>query len=116
MRNKKGDKHYLVIVEHKKRVQFRELEKLLCEKNLSFASPDRLMRYLGLTPGSVSAFGLINDAEKSVIVVIDKDLFACDAINLHPNINTAITISTGDFKKFLHWRGNEVRICEIKIS
>ena len=75
------------------------------------------MRYLGLTPGSVSVFGLMNDSEKFVIVVIDKELFASDTVNLHPNIHTrTLTISTEDFKKFLRWRGNEIRVCEIKTS
>ena len=61
LRNKKGTIHYLVILEHRKQADLKRLVDRLGDDRLSFASPERLMTHLGLTPGSVSPFGLIND-------------------------------------------------------
>ena len=80
------------------------------DDRLSFGSPDRLMAKLGLTPGSVSPFGLINNADGSVRVVIDADLKGKDRLIFHPNINTAsIVVSWDDLEKFLRDAVNPVR-------
>lgn len=114
LRNKKGDKHYLVVLEASKRIKIKELELSLNEKDLSFASPDRLMKYLHLTPGSVSPFGLINDVDKAVCVIVDNDLMKLKKQGYHPNINTAtLVISTDDFKKFLDWTGNKIAYLDL---
>src|SRR3989338_6525197 len=113
LRNKKGDKYYLVIVESDKKVDLQGLAKKLPEKKLAFASPERLLNVLGLTPGSVTPFGLINDENKQVTVVIDEDLWKYDTLNYHPNVNTAtLGISRDDFKKFLDFCGNGVKFAE----
>jgi len=110
VRNKKGNRHYLVILESRKRAHLRELNNQLGEDRLSFASPERLKRYLGLEPGAVSPFGLINDTDKVVQVVLDKDIMEAEWVNFHPNVNTAtVTIASQDFKKYLEWRGNPLR-------
>jgi Ala-tRNA(Pro) deacylase len=73
------------------------------------------MRYLGLETGAVSAFGLINDKENHVKVVIDEDLKKAAAVNFHPNVNTATAgISFPDFERFLAWCGNTVRYLPFK--
>lgn len=108
LRNKKGDAHYLVIAESTRKVDLKALAEKLGESKLSFASPDRMMKHLGLTPGSVSPFGLINDGDKSVRVIVDKNLFDHEKVGFHPNINTAtLVIGTKDFRKFLDWTGNQ---------
>jgi len=110
LRNKKGNRHYLVILLSRKQADLRELNGKLNEDRLSFASPERLQKYLGLEPGSVSPFGLINDSRKEVIVVIDQDLRQEERVNFHPNVNTStIGISTADFERFLAWSGQTVR-------
>jgi len=110
LRNKKGNRHYLVILEASKVADLKSLNKLLGEDRLSFASENRLMKYLGLETGAVSVFGLINDKENHVKVVIDDDLKKADAVNFHPNVNTAtVGISFPDFEKFVAWCGNPVR-------
>ena len=110
LRNKKGNRHYLVILEAAKVADLKSLNKLLGEDRLSFASEKRLMRYLGLETGAVSAFGLINDSENLVQVVIDEDLKKAEAVNFHPNVNTAtVGISFPDFEKFISWSGNTAR-------
>lgn len=114
LRNRKGNKHYLVTIEENKKLNMKKLEEKLSEKNLSFASEKRMIKYLDLTPGSVSIFGLINDIEKEIIVILDNDLLNEKYINFHPNDNTAtITISIDDFNKFLDWSGNEVNKIDI---
>ncbi len=114
VRNKKGKRHYLVILESRKRADLRELNIQLGEDRLSFASPERLKRYLGLEPGAVSPFGLINDKDKVVQVVLDKDLKEAKWVSFHPNINNAtVTITFKDFEKYLEWRGNPLRTLPI---
>ncbi len=110
LRNKKGKNHYLVVVESTKRVDLKSLTRRIGEDRLSFASPERLMRYLGLEPGAVSPFGLINDLEKAVLVIVDQDLKEATLVNFHPNVNTAtVGISFADFQKFLAHCGNSIR-------
>ncbi len=110
LRNKKGNRHYLVVIESAKRADLKALEKQLGEDRLSFASPERLMRFLGLDTGAVSPFGLLNDSQKEVRVIIDQDLQEAETVNFHPNVNTAtIGLSFSDFQKFLSFCGQPVR-------
>jgi len=110
LRNKKGTRHYLVVVEHTKAVDLARLARTLGDDRLSFASPERLMAHLGLAPGAVSPFGLINDRTRSVQVVVDADLRLASHVAFHPNVNTAtLRISTADFERFLAWCGQPVR-------
>jgi hypothetical protein len=74
------------------------------------ASPERLMRFLHLTPGAVSPFGLIHDSAREVIVVLDSDLPGTERIGFHPNVNTAtMTLATDEFLRFLAAKGNVVK-------
>jgi Ala-tRNA(Pro) deacylase len=110
LRNRKGNRHYLVVLQHARKVHLKAIEAWVADDRLSFASPDRLMRYLGLLPGSVSPFGLVNDSDRVVQVLLDGDLKAAAVVGFHPNVNTAtITLSFRDFERFLAWRGNVVR-------
>lgn len=116
LRNKKGDRHYLVVLEISKRADLRDLVKLVGDDRLSFGSPERLMAELGLTPGSVSPFGLLNDPDGSVRVLLDRDLRGADRLIFHPNINTAsVVVSWADLEKFLATRSNVVRVVGIGV-
>jgi len=113
LRNNKGSRHYLVIAEASRRVDLKALTRTLGEDRLSFASAERLKRYLGLEAGSVSPFGLIYDKGKDVWVVVDAGLKAAEYVNFHPNVNTAtLEISFGDFERFLARCGNRVEYVE----
>ncbi|MEZ5081938.1 MAG: prolyl-tRNA synthetase associated domain-containing protein [Bacteroidales bacterium] len=106
-RNHKGNRHYLVILEHTQDLDIHDLEKRLKQGKLSFASPKRMMKYLGVTPGSVTPFGLINDKENHVHLFLDENLKKSTTISFHPCINTAsLVISFEDFEKFLSFSGN----------
>jgi Ala-tRNA(Pro) deacylase len=102
LRNQKATRHYLVIVRHPKRADLRGIAGQLGDGKLSFASPERLMTHLGVTPGSVSPFGLIHDRNQAVRVAIDRDLKSADRVSFHPNVNTVtVTLARSDFEKFL---------------
>ena len=116
-RNHKGNRHYLVILEHSQALDIHDLEKRLKQGKISFASDQRMMKYLGLTPGSVSIFGLINDTENHVHVFLDENLKKAKRISFHPNINTAsLIISMKDFEKFLQWSGNSYEFLELGLE
>lgn len=113
-RNHKGNRHYLVILEHTQALAIHDLEKRLKQGKLSFASTKRMLKYLGLSPGSVSPFGLINDKENHVHVYIDENLKKSEKISFHPNINTAsLVIAYKDFERFLEWTGNGFEYLEL---
>jgi Ala-tRNA(Pro) deacylase len=114
LRNQKGSRHYLVIIEHSKRADLRKVADQIGDGKLSFGSPERLMTHLGLTPGSVSPFGLINDTAHAVRVVIDRDLKAAERLSFHPNINTVtLTIASADFQRFLEACGNPLQYATV---
>lgn len=114
VRNQKGDRHYLIILENSKKADLGRLADQIGSGKLSFASEKRLAKYLGLKPGSVSPFGLINDSGKEVMVVVDKDLESMGEVSFHPNINTAtLTVSYKDFVKYLDWCKNKVVYVQI---
>ncbi|MFH1161403.1 MAG: prolyl-tRNA synthetase associated domain-containing protein [bacterium] len=106
-RNHKGDRHYMVIIEHTHDLSIRDLEQRLKQGKLTFASDQRMMKYLSVTPGSVSPFGLIHDTSHHIHLFIDNNLRNYDRISFHPCINTAsLVIRYVDFEKFLTWSGN----------
>jgi Ala-tRNA(Pro) deacylase len=114
LRNKKGNTHYLVVAGVHKTVDLRALTLALDEDRLSFGSPERLKTQLGLAPGSVSPFGLINDHRHAVRVVLDADLESAARVGFHPNINTAtIVLAWSDFRRFLAACGNSVRVLRL---
>lgn len=106
-RNHKGNRHYLVIFDHRRKLNIRDLEQRLKQGKISFASPKRMERYLGLSGGSVSAFGILNDQEHHVHLFIDEHLRQAKRISFHPNENTATFVITfASFIKFLESCGN----------
>ena len=106
-RNHKGNKHYLVIFEHSHNILINDLEVRLKQGKLTFASEQRLQKYLGLSPGSVSPFGLIHDKSHHVHVFLDENLEKSEKISFHPNLNTAsLIIRYKDFRRYLQWTGN----------
>jgi Ala-tRNA(Pro) deacylase len=114
LRNKRGQRHYLVVIPHDKEVDLAMVREVVQDSKLGFAQEDRLMKYLGLKPGSVSMLGLINDENQEVGVVIDNEVWKSELICVHPNVNTAtLEISRDDLQRFLDWRGNQVFFCDL---
>ena len=130
-RNHKGNRHYLVIFECHKELDIHSLEKSLHQGKLSFASAERMDRCLGVQPGSVSLFGLIQDMDLAtkegvmqkelfenghrVKLYLDADLKDAERLSWHPCDNTASTvISNAYFHRFLEIWGGEVEWLEIE--
>ena len=106
-RNHKGNQHYLVILNCDSMMDIHDIEKRLHQGKLSFASEHRLEKYLGVKPGSVTPFGLINDIEHHVIVFLDSTLQNAERLSFHPCINTAsLMVKRTDLLKFLDHCGN----------
>ena len=104
----KGNRHYLVLLDCDQNMDIHAIEKQLHQGKLSFASEPRLMKYLGVQPGSVTPFGLINDVEHHVHVFIDSKLKDADKLSFHPCINTAsLMVPRTDFLRFLDYMQNE---------
>lgn len=114
LRNRPGERHYLVVTEESKKTNLKSLARELGETKLSLASPRRLQKYLDLEPGAVSPFGLINDHNREVEVLLDQDLLKETYINFHPNVNTAtVTLTVDDFWRFLKECGNQIYQVEL---
>lgn len=114
LRDRKARRHILVTVGAAKNVDIKGLEEVLDAKGMSFASPERLMEYLGLTPGSVTILAALNDREGRVEVVVDEELWRCDAMQCHPLVNTStLVISRNGLERFLSLTGHTPRIVKI---
>ena len=108
LRDGPGKKHFLVVVPGDKRVNLKSLAGLLGVKRLSFGSPQRLEKHLGVAPGSVSLLAIANDAARAVKVFIDAALWAADAFQFHPLVNTATLVIPKDgIVRFLDAAGHE---------
>ncbi len=114
LRDSKGINHFLVVVPEEKPVDLKALQTQLESSRLSFASPERLMKYLGLIPGAVTPLGILNDVDLAVTVVLDQALVGQSRLGVHPNVNTAtIWISYDDLVKVIARHGNEIRVVEV---
>jgi Ala-tRNA(Pro) deacylase len=90
-------------------LKLNQLHKLIGTRRLSFASAELMVDLLGVTPGSVTAFALINDKAGKVRFIVDAALMKHDPINFHPLINTGTTaISRNDFRKFVAATGHDL--------
>lgn len=113
-RNHKGNRHYLVVFDCDQQMAIHDLEHRLHQGKLSFASEQRMDRYLGLRPGSVSPFGLINDTENHVHLFLDSTLKDQPSLSFHPNDNTAtVVISREAFQRFLDICGNSYEYIDL---
>lgn len=111
LRDKKGRRHFLVTVADEKTVDVKALGIMLGVGNLSFASPERLQKYLGLTPGAVSILGVVNDTQHAVEVLVDEHVWKAQAVRCHPLVNTStLVISLADIRRFLAITGHPARV------
>ena len=111
--DKRSNQHFLVVVGKEKQVDLKQLKSILNVSNLSFASEERLQKYLGVTPGSVTILGLINDTSRAVQVIFDINL-KDKILQCHPLVNTAtLTIPFEDIKKFLTITGHDYQFIDI---
>ena len=117
LRDKKGARHFLVTVRHDLAVDLNVLGTALNAGRLGFASPERLQKHLGITPGSVSLLALINDQSGAVEFIIDRALWEADAVQAHPLVNTATMVLVhGDLERFVAATGHTPRVIDIPVA
>jgi len=114
LRDRKGARHFLVTVPHDRAVDLNALGSTLDAVRLGFASPERLAKHLGITPGSVSLLALVNDGAAAVEFVIDRALWMAPAVQAHPLVNDAtMVLAHADLERFLAATGHTPRIVDV---
>ncbi|HKU98475.1 MAG TPA: prolyl-tRNA synthetase associated domain-containing protein [Vineibacter sp.] len=106
LRNKR-EQMWLVTVEAHRTVDLKQLGERIGAGRVSFGSPERLMRHLGVRPGSVTPLALINDAAGHVRLAVDRAVLEADAVWAHPMVNTMVTrLSGADLRRFFDATGH----------
>lgn len=114
LRDGKGKKHFVVTISHSKRIDLKRLAQLLEVDRLSFASSERLKNYLGLEPGSVTLLAIVNDIDRQVEFIIDKELWQENSLQCHPLVNTAtLVISRENILRLFEIVKRELRVIDL---
>ncbi len=107
LRDKPGRRHFLLVTSCEKAVDIKSFAEKIGAGHLSFGSPERLQKHLGLTPGSVTVLGLVNDPSQAVELYVDADVWKREWWNCHPLINTAtLVLSRESIERFLAHTGH----------
>lgn len=115
MRDRRGRRHLLLVTLCSKSVSIAEFAETSGADRLSFASPERLMKHLGVEPGAVTLLGLVNDAEHAVELYIDADVWAAPNIHAHPLRNDAtLVLSHDEVTRFVAATGHQPRIVTVR--
>lgn len=111
----KKDSYFLLTVEENATVDLKTVHTVIgAAGRVSFGKAEKLMEYLGVIPGSVTAFGAINDTGLNVKVIIDEGLMGYDVINAHPLRNAATTsIASKDLLRFIEATGHEPLVLKV---
>ncbi len=111
----KKDRFFVLTVEENATVDLKSVHKVIgASSRVSFGSPEKMMEYLGVVPGSVTVFGAINDVSQNVTFVLDEDLLQHEIINGHPLSNDATTsIGREDLLRFLKATGHEPLVLKV---
>ena len=98
----KKDRLWLISARQDTEIDLKRLHRVIGSDRLSFGSAELMVETLGVTPGSVTAFGLINDADMRLNFVVDRRLWEAERVNFHPLTNTATTgVDQAGFRRFL---------------
>ena len=114
VRDQKGKRHFLVVLPEEKRAPLAEIADKIGSTKLSFASSERLMKYLKLEPGSVTPLSVINDETNEVEVILDEELKNEKLLGVHPCVNTATVLLTPeDLEKYVLAVNNKLKYIKI---
>ncbi len=114
LRDYKGKRHMLVVLKGSKHADLRLIQAEVESSKLSFASDERLAKYLDVKKGSVSPLGLINDTQSAVEVYFDEDLQNAPRLGFHPNDNTAtVFLSFADVRRYIESTGHTIRFIQV---
>lgn len=112
--NKKKTNYYMIIMDDSKRLDMNKFKEIVSEKQMKMASEESLKEKLGIKPGMVSPFGLLNNDEKDVKIYMDKEIITEEIMTFHPNDNTkTLFITTKDLFKYFENIGYEINIIEL---
>lgn len=111
----KKDRYFLLTVEENAPVDLKQVHTIIgASGRVSFGKPEKLMEYLGVIPGAVTALGAINDTGNNVTFVLDADLMHDDIINCHPLSNDATTsIGSADLIRFMEATGHKPLVLKV---
>ena len=116
LKTKKNNNYFLVVMHCDDKVNLKKLSQEIGKGSLSFASPESLKDILDLEPGSVTPFGVINDHERQVTVVLDRKLLKYEFVNFHPLRNDITTsLASNDLLVFLRAQNHEPIISDIPV-
>lgn len=108
---------YLVVAANETAIDMKKLEPLIGSSRLSFGSPDRLWTYLGIYPGAVCPFTVINDKEHQVNVILEAAMMAANPVAYHPLDNAmTISLSPDDLLKFFAYTGHTPKILDLSAA
>ena len=111
LRDQKGKRHFLIVIRANKQANLKELGEKLGIGKLSFASEERLEKYMKLKKGAVTPLGVLNDDNCAVEVFFDEDFLKMGKIGIHPNDNTAsFYLATDDLLNIIKEHGNTLEI------
>ena len=111
--NKKKN-YYMIMMDDSKRLDMNKFKEIVSEKQMKMASEESLKEKLGVKPGRVSPFGLLNNDEKDVKIYMDKEIITEEIMTFHPNDNTkTLFINTKDLFKYFENIGYELNIIEL---
>ncbi len=114
LRDDKGRRHFLVVVPGHKQVDLKTLKDRMGIKRISFGSPQRLQKHLGIEPGAVSILALYNDKALAVELFVDQELWTSESFQCHPLVNTAtLEITRENLIHFLEITGHEMTIIDV---
>lgn len=114
LRDRRARRHLLLVTTCAKSVSISDFADIAGADRLSFASPERLKRYLGVEPGAVTVLGLINDAERAVELFIESEVWTAPSIHAHPLRNDATLVLSHDgLERFLAATGHQPRIVNV---
>lgn len=106
--------YYLLLINENSRLDFKKFRDEVQTSRVNMATEDELKEKLDLTPGSVSPFGLLNNKEKDVELIIQQKILDDDYISVHPNENTAtVILKTIDLISFFEKKGYKIRILDL---
>jgi Ala-tRNA(Pro) deacylase len=117
LRDHKKNK-FLVVLQNSTMVDIKKLPALIGSSNkLSFGSPERLWEYLGVRPGSVCPYAIVNDKDKQVKICLDKSMMETELVNYHPLLNTmTIGVKPADLTRFIESCGHEAHIVDFSAA
>ena len=113
----KSDEIYLLMVDESKRVDINGLARQLGIKKLHFGSSEKMVSCLGVEPGAVTLLAVVNDTQKRVNILIDRDLWLAESVQCHPLTNTAtLVIGIPDIERFLNQTGHSITLVEVPVK